>query len=91
MLAHRYPNGSEKPIGYASRLPSIAEKNESQIEKEGLTCVFNVNKFRSYLLGHSFELVTDHKPLLSLFHQHKATSAQASAKIRCQSLTLCCL
>ena len=88
VLAHKYPNGSERPIGYASRSLSSAEKNYSQIEKEGLACVFGVNKFRSYLLGHSFELVTDHKPLLSLFHQHKATSAQASARIRRWSLTL---
>ena len=88
VLAHKYPNGSERPIGYASHSLNSAEKNYSQIEKEGLACVFGVNKFRSYLLGHSFELVTDHKPLLSLFHQHKTTSVQASARIRCWSLTL---
>ena len=88
MLTHKYPNGSERPIGYASRSLNSAEKNYSQIEKQGLACVFGVNKLRSYLLGHSFELVTDHKPLLSLFHQHKATSAQASARIRRWSLTL---
>ena len=88
VLAHKYLNGSERPIGYASHSLNGAEKNYSQIEKEGLACVFGVNKFHSYLLGHSFELVTDHKPLLSLFYQHKATSAQASARIRHWSLTL---
>ena len=87
MLAHKYPNGSERSIDYVCRSLNSAEKNYSQIEKEGLACVFSVNKFRSYLLGHSFELVTDHKPLLSLFHQHKATSAQASARTRRWSLT----
>ena len=71
VLAHRYPDGSERPIGYASRTLSKAEKNYSQIEKEGLACVFGINKFHSYLLGHSFDLVTDHKPLLTLFHQYK--------------------
>ena len=49
---------------------------------------FGVNKFRSYLLGHSFELLTDHKPLITLFHQHKPTSYQASARIRRWSLQL---
>ena len=88
VLAHKYLNGSERPIGYMSHSLNSAEKNYSQIEKEGLACAFGVNTFRSYLLGHSFELVTDHKPLLSLFHQHKAASAQASAKIRRWSLTL---
>ena len=88
VLAHKYPDGSERPIGYASRSLSKAEKNYCQIEKEGLACAFGVNKFQSYLLGHSFELVTDHKPLLTLFHQHKPTSAQASARIRRWSLQL---
>ena len=88
VLAHKYPDGSERPIDYASRSLSRAEKNYSQIEKEGLACVFGINKFHSYLLGHSFNLVTDHKPLLTLFHQHKATTSQASARIKRWSLFL---
>ena len=50
MLPHKYPNGTKQPIGYASHSLSSAEKNYSRIEKEGLACVFGVNKFRSYLL-----------------------------------------
>jgi len=88
VLVHKYPNDSERLIGYASHSLTKAEKNYSQIEKEGLACIFGVNKFCSYLLGHSFELVTDHKPLLTLFHQHKPTSCQASARIRRWSLQL---
>ena len=66
VLAHRMPDGSEKPIGYASRTLNKAERNYSQLEKEGLSCVFGVKHFYSYLFGHSFELITDHKPLLGL-------------------------
>ena len=58
VLAHKYPDGSERPIGYASRSLSKAEKNYSQIEKECLACVFGINKSHSYLLRHSFTLVT---------------------------------
>lgn len=50
--AHKYPDGSEKPIGYASR-SLTRQKNYSQIEKEGLAYMFDMNKFHSYLLGHS--------------------------------------
>ena len=86
VLAHRMPDGSERPVGYASRTLSPAEKNYSQLEREGLACVFGIKRFHAYLFGHSFELVTDHKPLLALLNQHKSTSEQASARIRRWSL-----
>ena len=88
VLAHRMLDGSERPIAYASRTLSKAERNYSQLEKEGLSCVFGVNKFHSYLLGHHFDLITDHKPLLTLFNEHKPTSLQASARVRRWSLLL---
>ena len=56
----------ERPVGYASRTLTKMEQEYSQIEKEGLACVYEVNKFRSYLYGHHFSLITYHKPLHSL-------------------------
>ena len=88
VLAHQMPDGSERPIGYASRTLSAAERNYSQIEREGLACVFGVKRFHAYLFGHHFQLVTDHKPLLALLNQHRSTSVQASARIRRWSLIL---
>ncbi len=81
VLAHRIPDGSERPIGYASRTLNLAEKNYSQLEKEGLACIFDVKRFYSYLFGHSFKLITDHKPLLGLLSECKSTSPQASARV----------
>ena len=88
VLAHKMPDGSEKPIGYASRTLNSAEQNYSQLEKEGLSCVFGVKRFYSYLFGHPFLLITDHKPLLGLLSEQKPTSPQASARIRRWSLYL---
>ena len=87
VLSHKMTDGSERPIGFASRTLSDAEKNYSQIEK-GLACVFGVKRFHSYLYGHHFNLVTDHKPLLTLFNERHAIPPQASARIQHWVLTL---
>ena len=74
VLAHRMPDGSERPIGYASRSLSSAQRNYSQLEKEALALVFGIKRFHAYLFGHRFELITDHQPLLALLHEHRPTS-----------------
>ena len=89
VLAHKLPDGTEKPISFASRTLSAAEKKYSQIEKEGLSCVFGVQRFHAYLIGRHFTLITDHKPLLSLFQEQKSIPSHASARIqRWAALTL---
>ena len=88
VLAHQMPDGSERPVGYASRTLNAAERNYSQLEKEGLACIFGIKRFYSYVFGHSFTLITDHKPLLGLLGEQKPVSPQASARIRRWSLYL---
>ena len=88
VLSHRLPNGTEKPVGFASRTLSTAEKKYSQIEKEGLACIFGVTRFRSFLYGHHFSLVTDHKPLQSLLAGNKPVPVQASGRIQRWALAL---
>eukprot|EP00731_Ephydatia_muelleri_P017266 Em0010g364a len=51
VLSHRMEDGSEKPIAFASRSLSQAERKYSQLEKEGLAVVFGVSKFQLYLLA----------------------------------------
>ena len=82
VLAHKMPDGSEHPIGYASCTLSKAERNYSHLEKEGLASIFGIKKFHDYLFGRSFELITDHKILLGLLKEGRATSAQESARIK---------
>lgn len=71
-----------------SRTLSDAEKKYSQIEKEALACVVGVTHFHSYIWGHHFTLVTDHKPLLSLFKEDKAIPQQAANRIQWWAWTL---
>ena len=88
VLAHRMEDVSEKPIGYASHTLNKAERNYSQLEKEGLSCVFGIKHFYSYLFDHPFELITDRKSLLGLFGESKPISSQTSARVRRWTLYL---
>ena len=57
-----------KPVAFASRAMTSAEKNYAQIEKELLGIVFAVEKFHEYVYGATAIAETDHKPLIAL-HQ----------------------
>ena len=87
-LPHQFPDGVERPIAYASRSLNSAEKNYSQIEKEGLTIIFGLSKFYMYLYGRKFILCTDHKPLLKIFAPDAATPVLAAARLQRWSLLL---
>ena len=88
VLAHRMADGSEKPIGFVSRTLNPAEKNYSQLDKEGLAVIFGVKRFHKYIYGRKFQICTDHKPLISLFNEMKAVPLMASPRIMRWAITL---
>ena len=82
VLSHVLEDGSERPVSFGSRTLSLAERNYSTIEKEGLALVFAVQKFHQYLFGnHQFCMYTDHKPLLGLFGETSALPTRAAARV----------
>lgn len=60
-------NSKPRVISYASRSLSMTEQRYPPIEKEALGIVWAVERFKVYLLGISFTLETDHRPLEVLF------------------------
>ena len=88
VLSHQMPDGSERPIAFASRSLSSAERNYSQLDKEGLSLVFGVTKFHQYLHEMNFVLITDHRPLIGLFNEQRPIPQQASIRLQRWALTL---
>lgn len=67
VLAHIYPDGSERPIVYIHKKLDKCQVNYSQIDKEALAIKWSVEKLQPYLIGREFTLVTDHQPLVHIF------------------------
>ena len=88
VLSHVLKDGSEKPIAFASRSLAPAEKNYSQLDKEGLAVVFGVKRFHHYLFGRKFTIFSDHKPLQQIFSETRPIPQMASARIQRWALTL---
>ena len=78
----------EKPVAYASRSLSKAERNYSQIDKEGLGLVYAVKKFHPFVYGRPFVLKTDHRPLLGLLGSKKPLPDAVSPRVVRWKVTL---
>ena len=82
VLSHVMPSGEERPIAFASRTLSPAERNYSQIDKEALGIVWSLRKFHSYVYGRHFTLVTDHQPLTAIFHPSKHLPTMTASRLQ---------
>ena len=74
-VSHIFPDGSEKPIAFASRTLNCNEINYSQVDKEGDAVIFAVKKFNQYILGRRFTIVTDNKAIKRIFDPHVAVQS----------------
>ena len=63
VLSQKNSKGHDRPIYFASRQLSAAERNYSVTEREGLGMIFSVQKYRHYLLGYKFTFHIDHDAL----------------------------
>jgi len=81
VILHRL-RGDFKPIAYASRTLNKHEKGYSQIDKEGAAIMFGLQKFRTYLYGRHFTILSDHKPLERIFGPKNAIPTLAAQRLQ---------
>ncbi|CAB3386219.1 Hypothetical predicted protein [Cloeon dipterum] len=72
-------DGSRKGIG---AVLSHVINHEEEVEIEALSVVWAVKKFRQFLWGRPFTLVTDHKPLLGIFGRAKGINEDLPIKLK---------
>ena len=82
VMSHVTPDGVERPVAFISRSLTSAERNYAQIDKEALCLYWATKKFFAYLYGRHFTLVTDHQPLVSIFHPNKSLPAMTAARLQ---------
>lgn len=92
VLLQRKSAGKQPEIvAFASHSLTPAERNYSQIEREALGLVWGCEKFKMFLLGRKFELLTDHKPLEILFGPKSKPNARLErwvVRLQCFDYTI---
>ena len=74
--------GTRKVIQYASRSLTPPESKYSQIEREAMSIFFGCMKFRTYLLGKPFKVITDHQPLVSMLNKPRSQMPYRVERVR---------
>ena len=82
------PMGLNNPLLMHRELCLQLKINYSQIDKEALAVIWGVKRFHLYLFGLHFTLITDHKPLTTIFSPQRPMSATAASRLQRQALFL---
>lgn len=85
VLYQKNNDGFEQPIAFMSQKLSGAQKNYSTTELECLAAILAIKKFRAYIEGHKFTVITDHVSLKWLMSQKDLSGRLARWSLKLQS------
>ncbi|XP_046744305.1 uncharacterized protein K02A2.6-like [Diprion similis] len=81
VLSHRLPDGSERPIAFASKIIPKSELHRAILDKEAGAIIFGFRKFYQYVYWSNITLKTDHEPLKYIFGANKNLSVMIQSRL----------
>ncbi|XP_029156062.1 uncharacterized protein K02A2.6-like [Nylanderia fulva] len=82
ILSHRYADGSERPIAFASKRIAKKELNRTILDKEAMAIVFGFKRFFQYVFGKTIILRTDNKALQYILGPRKGIPVTADNRLQ---------
>ena len=82
VLSHIFPDGSERPIQYASQTLNETQRRYKQVDREAYAIVFGIRKFYQYLYGRKFVLYTDNEPVKQIFSEAKGLPTMSALRMQ---------
>ena len=88
VLSQKQTSGNVAPIAYSSRTLQSHEKNYGISKLEALAVVWATKHFRTYLYGHSCDVITNHEALQALLNMPHPSGKLARWGLALQELDL---
>lgn len=82
VLSHRFEDGTEQPIAFASKIIPKNELHRAILDKEAGAIVFGFRKFYQYVYGSKVILRTDHEALKFIFGENKNLSTMLQSRLQ---------
>lgn len=82
VLSHIYPDGTEKPIQFASQTLTPTQQRYSQLDREAYAIIFGIKKFYQYVYARHFILQCDNKPITQIFAPTKGLPTLSATRMQ---------
>ena len=84
--------GTWKPVAFISKALSSTKEKYAQIEKEALATTWACERLRDYMIGKTFHIERDHKPLVPILGTKNLAEmpprTQRLRSVSCDSISL---